>query len=348
MATSADGAAGFVTAMVNNIESTAAQVEAAMDSVMAALVGDLNRKLDFPLVLPPVGSTLGPNFTALESPVPVTLATRPPKEWAVTQDEIRDYYGEHAAAALADLTGKFSDFLTQNFTDLADYTALADAWASQALTAGGSGLDATVERELWQREAARTLREESRAMDEAGASWAALGASIPAAATTYQKLGIASAAKHETAEGLRERAIFEFQAEQDNIQAALTLTLNARREAFSAAIGYMQAAALTFDQTLRSAQNMQTAHQRMNDTFLGFFKTDLQARSLAQKFKQTDRTARREWDTQRQELDFNKAAALAGAAATKVQSLAAAASSAVNAVHAQASISGSDVTTIQL
>ena len=100
---------------------------------------------------------------------------------------------------------------------------------------------------------------------------------------------------------------------------------------------------------LQVTQNVQAAHQRLNDVLLDFYKTDMEARDFVLKL----RTSETQFSRDKENTDLGavlktleqRVAATTTAAQMQGQQAAAA----LNGLHAQASIGGSDqtITSIQ-
>ena len=295
------------------------------------------------------------DITPLSSVVQAPLTLSDAQKF--TLEDLRLTYGAETEKVAVDLADSFTSFLEDNFPPFKTYqdsfVNYADDWLTKALNpseqGGGTGVNERVEEQIWARERARTLKEADRATDEAMTGWMSKGYSLPPGALVHQVAMINMAAQEKISESSRERAIKTFDLEIENVRLALGRSLDARNTAVGAATEYMRAVAVAPQLGLQVTQNVQAAHQRLNDVLLDFYKTDMEARDFVLKL----RTSETQFSRDKENTDLGavlktleqRVAATTTAAQMQGQQAAAA----LNGLHAQASIGGSDqtITSIQ-
>lgn len=294
---------------------------------------------------------------------------------------ILDRYGPVAAEVEQMLKDEFSTFLQTYFP--LDPTSLeaATEWINTALTVGGSGINANVETQLWNRDRARILEDLSRAQDEAITGWAARRFPVPPGAATYQVLQLQRDAAVKIADVSREQAVKSFQTEIENVRLAVGRALELRTSAVGAAGEYIKILAVgpqtdaSYSASLASAS---AALENVAASYYGSF-TSAQASlessansARASMFGSTSSAAASMFGSQIEGSGINSRIAIANAESqTRVNELTAKltvelltaqvqaaiaaahaagtqAAAALNALHAQASISGNDSTVINV
>ena len=148
---------------------------------------------------------------------------------------------ELSQAVINQLADLFSGYMTKYFPDDTPYLQEAQNWIVKALTVGGTGLNANVEDQMWQRDRSRITRDSLKAEEEAIATWAARRYPLPPGAATYQVMGIRGAAADQIAESSRSLAIKQMEIEIDNTKFAVEQAIKLYSAAMNAAVDYVKA-----------------------------------------------------------------------------------------------------------
>jgi hypothetical protein len=143
-----------------------------------------------------------------------------------------------------DLGTKFGGFFTSYFPINATLLAQADAWLSNALLNGGSGVKASVEDAIWQRDRDRLTRAALTAEQEATASWAAKGYPMPTGAAYAAVQQIRRDRDIKIAESSQARAIESWKMEYENMKFVISTVYDSRVKAIQAAGDYIRTLAL--------------------------------------------------------------------------------------------------------
>lgn len=152
-------------------------------------------------------------------------------------------FNEYNDNIITKLVTLFSNYLTDNFPLDAATAAYAETWLQNEINNGGSGINAAIEAQIWERDRSRILDDATRATDEAIATWADRGFPIPPGAAQYQTLQIQVKAQDEIAKSSREAAIDSFKAEIEMIKFAIDEAIKLRGVAVAAAGDYIRAMA---------------------------------------------------------------------------------------------------------
>ncbi|MNX65354.1 hypothetical protein D3C86_964090 [compost metagenome] len=235
----------------------------------------------------------------------------------------------------------FSQFLADNFPDGAYYQGALD-WMDRAINEGGTGINADVEQQLWERGRARIVTEADRAEADVTNSWARRRFPLPPGALVHQVGLIRQDQRNKLAEQSRDISIESFRAELENVRAAVQLALDLRMKSVAAAGDYIKTLILgpqTAAQLATSLAGLKTEFAR---SLVALYSAETQA------LEPRVRLAIADGQLKMQGADVNlraKSQALDSrvrAALEQAQQIAAAASASLNGISAGASISGND------
>lgn len=245
------------------------------------------------------------------------------------------------------LTSSFTSFLASYFP-VGSELAAAQQWLQSAIGNGGSGINAGVEAQLWERDRSRVLAEAARAQDEVLGAWAARGYALPPGAAAYQVLQVQKAAQDKVAEVGRTAAIKSFDTEIENVRFAVKTAIDYRVAAIGAAGEYIKALALGPQVGAEVASTVVEAQGKLADAAASYYRAQIDALRIPLQIATTNA------ELQQRTNEANLGAQLAAlknrvdAALAAAQSAGTQAAAALNALNAGASISGNDTTTINL
>lgn len=253
---------------------------------------------------------------------------------------------DDARAEIDALTqGGYVTFLQTYFPDGAYYTA-ALAWLTRALTQGGTGLNAAVEQQLWERGRSRLAIEAERARNDVTQAFANRGFPLPPGALLHATQVIGQDMRDKLAEQSRDISIESFKAELENTRFAITNAIDLRVKAIASAGDYIRTLiqgpqiAAQFASTMAGlktdfARTMVALYQAENTALEPRIRLNIQDAELKMRGEEANLRARSATDENR-----------ARAAAATAQMVANAAAASLNGINAGASISGSDSTSI--
>lgn len=146
--------------------------------------------------------------------------------------------------AIVNMLGtSFGNFFTQYFPLDTTIMSSINAWFDAAL-AGGTGINATVEAQIWQRDRDRITQQALSASNEATASWAAKGFPLPPGAAVAAVAQINRDRDIKIGESSRDHAIKAWEMEYENVKFAIQQTIDFRVKAIAAAGDYIRTIAL--------------------------------------------------------------------------------------------------------
>jgi hypothetical protein len=149
-----------------------------------------------------------------------------------------------AQSVINQLAGEFSDYIDTHFPDNAALLAPAEAWLTNAVTNGGTGISAAVEDQIWQRDRSRVNAEADSAEDELITGWAAKGYDLPPGALVNAQAQLRRQAADRMAQASRDIAIKQAELEIANVRFAVENSLRQYSAALAAAQGYIQTLAV--------------------------------------------------------------------------------------------------------
>lgn len=277
--------------------------------------------------------------------VPGITVAPPPGVTAMSQAELMAIYGSTKDAVSASLANTFTAFLSTHFPVSTDIVA-AQNWILRALTTGGSGINTSVEEQLWARDRARLMRDTDRAVDEASAAWAARGYPLPPGALVHQVSTLQRDLQDKLGESSRNAAITSFTAEVENARIAVERAISLRVAAVAAATEYMRALVLAPQLGAQLAETIASSQARLNDALTSFYRADVEGKTVALRVTTTNaelaqRTNEANLRALTESVSQRVQAAMSAAQMTGTQ-----AAAALNALHANAAISGADVTNL--
>lgn len=142
---------------------------------------------------------------------------------------------------IAMLTGELANYFTTYYPLASDAFDEAINWMVNTITLGGTGINPTVEAQIWQRGRDRILidgqRAEAQAMDE----FTARGFSLPPGALTAKINATRFEGMKAIGEFSRDAAIKQAEIEIENIRFAVDAAVKARMSAMAAASDYIRA-----------------------------------------------------------------------------------------------------------
>lgn len=138
-----------------------------------------------------------------------------------------------------EITAGYVDYLQTYFPDRS-YFDNAIAWINRALTTGGTGVNAAVEQQLWERGRSRLQVEAMRAESDAMQSFANRGFPLPPGALVHQVQLIRQDTRDKLAEQSRDISIEAFRAELENARFAVGQALDLWMKAIAAAGDYIR------------------------------------------------------------------------------------------------------------
>jgi hypothetical protein len=215
----------------------------------------------------------------------------------------------------------------------------AQDWITRALTEGGTGINANVEDQIWQRDRARVLQEVNRASEEVLATFAARRFPVPPGAAQHQLYLANLAAQNKIAQASRDVAIKQAELEVENVKFAVQQALDYRIKGIAAAGDYIRIMALGPDIAMRLATSAAGAQAQLINAASSYYNARIRVEEMKYDVKKTN--AKEMNDIQRQELvEFsNRLRSQAQVLAAAAESAGNQAAAALNAVHASAQIS---------
>lgn len=278
---------------------------------------------------------------AAPSTVAYTSPTAPTAPTPLSLADAQGLFDTNKDTILTLLTDNFTSFLTANFP-IGTYLARAQTWIENALLGGGSGINATVEEQLWERERARALKEQARMADELVTTWAARRFPTPPGALTYQQLQLNRDTAEKLGENSREQAIQSWKAELDNVRFAVDKAISLRVAAVSSAGDYIRTLALGPQTAAQLAGAIVDAEARMAGAVSDFYRSQVGAAEAAMRASQANAELKVRVDEANQMSHLKAIEQKVHAAVAAAQMLATQAAAALNALHAQAGINAAE------
>jgi hypothetical protein len=187
------------------------------------------------------------------------------------------------AQIVEDLAGRFRDFLDDFFPDDQHLMPAVETWLKNAIENGGTGINANVERQIWQRDRDRISNESFSASDQAINQWAARGYPMPPGAAAATITAIARQRTEQVAAVSRDAAIKAFETEIENIRFAIAQAIDYRTKAIAAAADYIRALAVAPDIASKMSTQSADAQARLISAAASFYNARIGASELVAK-----------------------------------------------------------------
>lgn len=181
-----------------------------------------------------------------------------------------------------DLSDKFAQFLTDFFPVNANLMNAVEAWLHRAITTGGTGVNADIERQIWQRDRDRITVEAASASQQTVAAWAARGYPLPPGAAVAAVQEIERKRIADLNNQSREIALNMFKTEVENVRFAITNAIGYRTAAISAAGDYIRAMALGPQLATQLATTASDAQARLISAASTYYNARISVAQLAQ------------------------------------------------------------------
>lgn len=244
-----------------------------------------------------------------------------------------------------EITMGYVDYLQTYFPDRS-YFDNAIAWINRALTTGGTGVNANVEQQLWERGRSRLQVEAMRAENDAMQAFANRGFPLPPGALVHQVQLVRQDMRDKLAEQSRDISIEAFRAELENTRFAVQQALDMWMKAVASAGDYIRTL-LQGDQVAASlATAMVSVRSDLARNLVALYQAESAALEPRVRLAIADaqiKEAGNEANLRSKNQTLGDRVQAAIAALTSTTQVAAAS---LNGINAGASISGSDSTSL--
>lgn len=170
------------------------------------------------------------------------------------------------------LTGAFYDFLTDFFPS--GYFDAALGWLNRAITQGGTGVNADVERALWERDRARFVGEQTRAEMEVTTQSANRRWPLPPGVMLAQHQAIALDTRNKLADQSRTIAIESWKVELENTRFAVGQVIDLRIKSIAAAGDYIRTLILGPQTAMQLATSLADMRTKFNQSLVALYSAE--------------------------------------------------------------------------
>jgi len=253
---------------------------------------------------------------------------------------IAEFY-QIATAVINQLAGLFADYIADYFPgSISLYDETRD-WLFNAIQNGGTGIHASVEDQIWQRDRARVIAESERAEDELLTAWAGRGYTIPPGSLIYGMQQVQKEAADRISQASRDVAVKQAEMEVENVRFAIGNAKELYLGSLGAAADYIRALSIGPSSAQAIIPSITDSQARLIQAANSYYQSRIGVEELKLKASmppaEYDQAARmKNGDLQMAEIDARIRAAIAAA-----QSMGTQAAAALNGLHASASTSGS-------
>lgn len=254
----------YVTAIINNALSTAnSQTTAAAAAARSAETASFGFAT---LAPPPLVYTLG----ATEPAIPET------ENSTLTFEAQRDKIIQLLSDELAGYFAKYYPLAADAFDE-------ATNWLVNSITVGGTGINPTVEDQIWQRGRDRVIADGLRAESQTQNEFAMRGFSLPPGAMAARLQQVRFEQLSKTQEQSRDVAIKQADIEVENLRFAVEQAIRSRVAAMQAAADYIRALMSGVDSAVRVASLNADAKARAMSATADLYRARLSRDELALK-----------------------------------------------------------------
>ena len=256
-----------------------------------------------------------------------------------------DEYNTQRDQLFGMITDTFAEFIKNFFGDPTFYNDAVD-WCHDAFTVGGTGINRDVEQQLWERGRARILADSERTENEAMSTWANRRFPLPPGALTGQINDIRLDAGRKLAEQSRDISVKGFDTEIENVRFGLTKVIDQRKIALDAAGDYIKTIMLGPQVAMQLTVGLANVSTEMARALTAMYQAEVTAIEPLVRLQITDaelktRVGEANLRAATESMNAKVRAAIEGAQMIGTQ-----AAAGLNALHAQASISGQDISQV--
>lgn len=314
-----------------------------VDSVMGKMWDTAREKSQASQAMSRAALALVNGAPQVQPPVPVQVSK--PREPVLPQDPDQ---ADRAETLFRTLFPEIYDRLLKGFTDFIDKYfppphchEAALRWCCRAINEGGTGIRASVERQLWERDRARIAREFERQQQAAASEWAAKGYPMPPGALAAQVAQMRVDSARELSASSREIAIKSFETEIENIRFAVQQLLDWHKAALDAAIRYISALASSADAAAKVATAISQAQHNLASALVQLYTAQVNAEEMVARVQMQQADLKHRAEKTNVETFMAAIDARVKVAMAHAQMLGTQAAAGLNAMNVQASISGS-------
>jgi hypothetical protein len=239
---------------------------------------------------------------------------------------------------IEDLSSRFHGFLTEFFPIRPGLMPAVEEWLERAITQGGTGINSTVERQIWQRDRDRITAEAASAMDEAVGGWAARGYPLPPGAANASVMSIQKKRMSDLAAVSRDAAIKAFETEVENVRFAIAQAIDYRTKAIAAAGDYIRALASAPDIASKMSTQSADAQARLISAAASYYGARIDAAKHATSIEMYNMDHQLKSALANQETDAKFTNMRTNAAVAAAESMGQQAAAALNGLNATAQL----------
>jgi hypothetical protein len=160
-----------------------------------------------------------------------------------TVNDSKTEYDVRLAEIIAMLADQLGDFFTLYYPLASDAFDEATAWLVDTITNGGTGINADIENQAWQRDRDRIIADGRRVEKQIYTGFAAKGIMMPAGAMLAKVDEARFVGLGETGKASTAKAVEQLRIEIETVRFAVEQALKSRFEAMRAAVDYIRAMA---------------------------------------------------------------------------------------------------------
>jgi hypothetical protein len=255
-------------------------------------------------------------------------------------------FHELAEQVMDKLAGLFGGYITDYFPNECGYLEKAQQWICDTLTSGGTGINADVEDQIWQRDRARVLNEVSRANQEVIANFAARGFPIPPGAAAHQMQMQQIEGQNKIGQQSRDIAIKQVEIEIENVRFAVDKAISLYSAAMSAASDYIRALSVGYNSSMQLVPSVTDSQSKLIGAASEYYRARIAVKELELKSKLPNAEYEQAARVRNGDWLMAMVNSRVQAAVSEAQGLSTQAAAALNGLHASASISGSSGNTV--
>ena len=251
---------------------------------------------------------------------------------------------ELSEAVINQLAGLFTGYMGTYFPDETPYLNKAQEWIVKALTEGGTGMNARVEDQIWQRDRARILKDAGRAAADVLGTFAARNYPLPPGAAAHAVRLIQQDAQDKISQVSRDVAIKQAELEVENVKFAVQQAIGLYSAAMGAACEYVKALSIGPNSAMGVIPSVTDSQAKLISAAADYYRARISVDELRLKAAQPNAEYQQQANAKNADWIMEEIKTRVQAAVAAAQSLGTQAASALNSLHVQAGIS-SDIGT---
>lgn len=239
------------------------------------------------------------------------------------------------------LSVMYAGYMEKFFPNECNYLQHAQQWICNAITQGGTGINAHIEEQIWQRDRARILRDAARAESELVGGYAARGWPLPTGAMQAGIANLQMDTLDKVAQASRDVAIKQAEMEVENVRFAIERAIGLYGVAIGAAKDYVVALSSSVGTPAQLLPSITDSQSRLISAASSYYQSRIAAKELKLKAAMPNAEWQQQANVRNLDAQMQSIQNMVNAAVEAAKALSTQAAAMLNALHVSSGTSAS-------